>query len=269
MISFAECGKDMASLCAPQAFEERTSPLHGRGLFSTAPIAKGALIFEEQPLVAMQTLANRFEVLACAKCLGPLPAPPEVHLHVLLGKTAPHEVAARPEAFGVSACARDCGELYCSEACRDAAWAGGHCHLCVGHVSEAEAADHPMVRFKVNAASSNEILLLAGAVVADMLVRYEADRSAGLGAGVSAPFDGGLPYGVFVRNLWWNVAQAPRGAEVSGRRRVLLQSAGAVRVLASLAPEAPTKDPYVPHVACSPEGRVFAMVLVQARTTHS
>ena len=50
------------------------SPLHGRGLFATETIPAGTTIYRERPLVAMQTLANRRDVLVCAACFGPCTA---------------------------------------------------------------------------------------------------------------------------------------------------------------------------------------------------
>ena len=70
---------------------------------------------------------------------------------------------------GGCACRRSCGELYCSERCRDAHAARCHDCLCVGAVGEAEALTDPLVRFKVVAVQSNEILLLAAEVVVAVL----------------------------------------------------------------------------------------------------
>ena len=149
------------------SFEARSSPLHGRGLYATKAIPAGTALYRERPLVAMQTLANRADVLVCAACFGPLPAPTETHLGVLVeGVCSPREVASSPRAFGCVGCQANCGELFCSQACHDRAWnVYGHGRLCTGLVPEAEAETHPVVQFKMHAVMTNEIFLLVAAVV--------------------------------------------------------------------------------------------------------
>jgi hypothetical protein len=98
--------------------------------------------------VCMQTLSNRREIVVCAACFGPLPSvPAKVMLSVLAGSTSPQEIAERED---VAACSRNCGEIYCSVACREKAWESSHRLLCVGDISEEDAPTHPLIELKVN-----------------------------------------------------------------------------------------------------------------------
>jgi hypothetical protein len=58
--------------------------------------------------------------------------------------------------------------------------------------------------------TTNEILLLAIRVVAEMVTRHESV------AANNMPFNeyAMAPFTPFVRNLWWDVAKAPEGSDV-------------------------------------------------------
>ena len=58
-----------------------------------------------------------------------------------------------------------------SDAGRASHWARGHALLCVGGVADCDAAAHPLVRYKVLAIESNEILLLAASAFCEVLSR--------------------------------------------------------------------------------------------------
>lgn len=92
-------------LAVPPGLAVVRLPSKGRALVTTAPFAAGAVLLQEEPLVAVgDPLATD---LACAHCFLPVP---------LSG-------AARR-----TTCA--CGYVYCSPACKDAHAAGGHDVLC-------------------------------------------------------------------------------------------------------------------------------------------
>lgn len=74
---------------------------------------------------------------------------------------APQWGAAAP-ASPVVRCNAGCGEMYCSEACRDANWQHSHALMCVGPLPE----DHPLVAFKYHAIEHCDTLLLAAQVFA-------------------------------------------------------------------------------------------------------
>ena len=45
------------------------SPVHGRGLFAARDYAAGETVLVEAPLVKMQDVGNRQDVLVCSECL--------------------------------------------------------------------------------------------------------------------------------------------------------------------------------------------------------
>merc|ERR1712232_899005 len=64
-----------------------------------------------------------------------------------------------------------CGELYCSEHCRDAHFRHSHNLLCVGPISNE---DHPLIRFKYHALEHADTLMLAAQVMAFLVNRAQA-----------------------------------------------------------------------------------------------
>jgi hypothetical protein len=65
-----------------------------------------------------------------------------------------------------------------------------------------------LIKFKIHAVKTNEILLLTASVVAEMLLRHENTLGTE-GEAVSAFL--AAPYDTFVHNPWWDVAVAPPG----------------------------------------------------------
>lgn len=119
--------------------------------------------------------------------------------------TGTHTVQALAEDPGVLVgCTQACGELYCSVKCRDEAWRSSHCMLCVGHVLDEEAEAHPLVQFKVFAVQTNEILLLASAVLARMILHLEKNGPDSL-----------EPFSSFVQEPWDSVVQPSADADTS------------------------------------------------------
>jgi len=66
---------------------------------------------------------------------------------------------------------QNCGEVYCSEACREAHFHHSHNLMCVGPIQQA---DHPLVKFKFFAIEHADTLLLAGQVLAHLVNRAKA-----------------------------------------------------------------------------------------------
>lgn len=147
----------------------KPSAVHGAGLFATRAFKEGDVVFRERPLVAMQDLANKREVVACSCCLKFIDLGTEL-LRLVKdephGRKSAHDAVVQVPRGGPEGwcCTAKCGELYCSEACRDEHVRRGHRCLCVGHVSDEDAENDPLVQYKILAAQSNEILLLAAEV---------------------------------------------------------------------------------------------------------
>lgn len=117
----------------------------GRGLFACQDLSEGDIVFRDSPLISLQHTFNRANVActrACGHCLrflGSIEEQIEHHQATLgLSTTIPQYESAVP-------CSGNCGELYCSQECRDYAFAYGHKWLCVGPLEE----EHPLVQFKV------------------------------------------------------------------------------------------------------------------------
>lgn len=147
------------------------SSVHGHGLFAGRSFSEGELILEERPLLAMQDLRSRCELLCCGRCLAELGHVEEsVRRRLAAGEVTRRQVY--DDLDDKIACLAGCGELYCSEACRESD-EEVHGPLCVGAVAEADAETHPLVAFKELAVQSNEILLLAAQVV----VRGEEEQN--------------------------------------------------------------------------------------------
>jgi hypothetical protein len=177
----------------------RESPGRGRGVFVTLQARKGADAFTETPYAAAQTLASRERAPACTHCLcplGPLAAHATAATHAgdprrvraaalgaalagasadagaapLPGQLPPLSGHAAPPRTAVP-CPHACGEVFCSAACRDAAWRGWHHLLCDGQV----AGDaHPLKEFRKHAASTHEIFLLGARALATALAAAQA-----------------------------------------------------------------------------------------------
>jgi len=142
------------------------SPEIGLGVFARRRIAAGEEIFREEPLAACQHAANRMGVVACAHCFGYFNAASQLaQVESVLG------VGSGLGNLGVR-CA--CGELYCSEGCRQAAFSSHHWAMCVAN----EADDSALVKFKTHAlevAGSGDTLVLAAMLLASLVAQSGGD----------------------------------------------------------------------------------------------
>lgn len=180
----------------PAGCEVRQAPSKGLGLFATASHAPDAEVFYDMPLFVMQHTGNRRVVAACANCcafVGPLHAQLETIfgearfaplLQTLSGVGDRWQVPLTPAGVAPGAgshvrCLLGCGELYCSENCRDAHFRHSHNILCVGPVSNE---DDPLLKFKYHALEHSDTLLLAAQAMAFLINRA---RAAGGGSDIT------------------------------------------------------------------------------------
>ena len=225
-------------------------------LVAAAPTAKGETIIADPPLAAVQALANRGRFLACAHCLAPAGADPARHLALAAGRVSRRDlvaaavvserggaevplrgVAPLPRLAPRGANAREgptpcrraqggCLEVFCGDACRDAA-RGWHAMTCLGSCGEGS----PIFEFRQHARRTHESFLLA----ADVLARALADAggSDGVAEGEAESENGcardaetnraaasrwtrliaGLPTSP---ERWWEIDRATRATRVSG-----------------------------------------------------
>ncbi|ELR21551.1 Histone-lysine N-methyltransferase [Acanthamoeba castellanii str. Neff] len=148
---------------------------------------KGRAVMKELPFVAVQDVSNRHRAWTCSHCftfLQSLEAQFNWHqkqTEAILGVDEDDdEVTPLPEGVllrtDVVECWHACGEMYCSERCRDAAYAEHHEALCVGRV---DSELHPLVVFKKHAVEHNELFLLAAHVVVRVFNTIRASETAG------------------------------------------------------------------------------------------
>eukprot|EP00667_Euglena_gracilis_P015150 EG_transcript_15745 len=181
----------------------RTTDRKGRALFAAKSIPKGTVIFEEFPLVAMQTLPNRRHCAVCSHCLrfvGSLEAQLELlaqrqTLQSFCNEKVTWQLpdsSSESDQYRVARCAWGCGEIYCSEACRAEA-EPVHQLLCVALVPDESS---PLYQYKIFAMNTNEIFLLCAAVCAKIIVRQ---RQCGCWREAIKPFHH------FTAGLWWEI----------------------------------------------------------------
>lgn len=193
------------------------SPLHGFGVFADRPIAPRQLIFQEVPMLRLQSIPNRGDVLVCGFCFRFLGSV-ALQLGMLsrqvnrlscghLSRAALH-LGDRPLSDIIS-CGYQCGEVYCSDRCQAKHWEKCHSLLCTGCVSAEDADVSPLIAFKQYAVSTNEILLM----VADVFAEIFSDPvvTAGGDDAMIAAMAFVKPFRSYVHPLWWDAAVAPDG----------------------------------------------------------
>lgn len=198
-----------------------SSELHGDGVRVVNAVEEGAVIFEEKPLLFLQTLQNKSSVMVCSKCSSFIGSE-DFQLSYLKKKDFDRQKVVEclqgqcssftDIEFGdVYSCHQNCGELYCSDSCRSRHWSESHQFLCTGAISEDDS-EHPLLEFKRHAVLTNEIFLLCGEVFAQV----KANIASGLSAELSLQ-----PFANYVRNLWWNCARAPPDKSVEEFQSIL------------------------------------------------
>ena len=143
--------------------ESFLSSIHGTGLRVTKSMKRGDVVFHEVPWLFLQTIPNKQDVVVCANCacfVGSL----GTQLGLLERSLSRQELLQDNLHFvgdiqltPVIHCNNHCGEVYCSEQCRDNHFLRGHDLLCTGLITEEEAEEHPLIRFKMFAISTNEV----------------------------------------------------------------------------------------------------------------
>lgn len=203
-----------------QGFSVYNSPLHACGVRADVVFEQGSVVLQEKPFHFLQTLPNRKSVAVCTACLkslGPLSMQMAVLQGVVSRQNMKEEVGnfsllpgERPSSPLVS-CSCNCGEVYCSEQCREHHWSvKGHRLLCTGLITDDEADDHPLINFKVHAMTTNEIFLMVADVFASMCCHL--DNLVSTGVALNQAFDiVSRPLAGYVRELWWDAAITPKG----------------------------------------------------------
>eukprot|EP01031_Cornospumella_fuschlensis_P038636 gene38636-46969_t len=197
------------------------SLLHGDGVQAVLPIGKDCVVFREKPHLFLQTLPNRRSVLVCSNCaqfLGSV----GLQMKLLQNQVSRQDLFGghlaaffnpyKPLTEHLIPCQGGCGEAYCNLSCRDYHWnKKGHKYLCTGQINPAEADSHPLFAFKMHAVQTNEIFLMVADVFAEFCASYEQLHIVqGNPRSVVIGFLQNFYQG-YVRQLWWEAAQPPKG----------------------------------------------------------
>jgi hypothetical protein len=202
------------TMSAAPKYSVFNSSLHGFGVQAVAHLATGDVALQEKPLYFLQTIPNRKLVIVCGSCSKPL-GNLATQVGTLQGTIYRGNMVAELGGLGpectVVGCPTNCGELYCSDRCRDLHWATqGHRLLCTGHIPDEGAEFHPLVGFKMHAMATNEIFLMVAEVFASMVCQVDNLVAGGLNP--AQAFDvAAKPLSGYVRELWWDAALTPKG----------------------------------------------------------
>jgi len=230
-----------------------SSALGGDGVKCDRKILKGQTVLTEKPLFCMQTLPNKRNTLVCGYCLKFIGST-DIQLKILARKITRMDVVdtcaktktktetetesescLSPSKYGtylsdIIPCSKNCGELYCSNECRNQHWKYTHNLTCTGDVTEEEAPTHPLIKFKTHSATTNEIFLMVADVFAyitnEILTTQQQnkDKNKEIGLGLDTINNSSAIYALletYVRELWWDAAIAPQGTNASQLKRSL------------------------------------------------
>lgn len=152
---------DVIARCGADVTIRNEGAPRGRVTYASRAFRAGELMWREPPLIAMQDVdSRRWSMVAracgfCLRFLGPATLQFAHYAHVIHPDAAPAvDYVAQGNAIP---CGFQCGELYCSEACRAAAYERSHRLLCVGPLFE----KHPLVRFKRRAIECSDLFVFA------------------------------------------------------------------------------------------------------------
>ncbi|KAJ3047797.1 hypothetical protein HK097_011165, partial [Rhizophlyctis rosea] len=202
------------ALCKNKPFEVRyTGPERGKAMFALKDIAKGETILEEYGWVGMQAVVNKVDFSLFACCYIHMSFASQLE-HLLGRRLSDTERAEVEEAAGLTKVEAGgrvrrevpcevtaaCGEVYCSEECREKAWQLSHAVMCPAARPEAKAA---FDAFYDHAEDTNEIFLMAAKTYARILIDVR-ERGKSLKAALT-------PVRMFVKDYWWNVMEVEEG----------------------------------------------------------
>lgn len=205
------------------------SHLHGNGVYAAKSFSASEEIYQESPWHFLQTLPNRQNVLVCGNCtkfLGSVGLQMQYLQKSISRSDVMHGVQNAAKQFcslsQICPCHACCGELYCSETCRDQHWSQrGHRYLCTGKITEEEAMEHPLILFKMFCVETNEIFLMVAEIIAQIISFGEAMGSSNLNLEKVSQACG--QYESYVRNVWWDAIKPPKGQIPSKFRKTLQQ----------------------------------------------
>lgn len=199
----------------------------GKGVFATQDLKVGDVIFEEDPLVAIQTILSTKCTLTCDHCLnyvGSMFDQVKWHVEKMLGaknvdvsederqKLESMKVASNHKGDQIFRCRNLCGAKYCSEECCSAAWDVHHWALCPRQ--ESQVACEWLEMFYDHAKKTNEVFILAAQAIAKVFM--EARRFVVQGVEEDdALLKAWEPFLHGQKALWWECVSKPDDLEYS------------------------------------------------------
>jgi hypothetical protein len=201
-----------------------SSSLHGHGVYAGASFRSSQEVYKECPWHFLQTLPNKQNVLVCGCCskfLGSVGIQIRYLQKAISRNDIMHGICSDYSEFeklsDIFPCGACCGELYCSEICREKHWSQrGHRFLCTGHVSEENVLEDPLIQFKMFCIESNEIFLMVADIIAQIICCSENTEEPRANIMLACS-----QYDSFVRNIWWEAIKAPKGQIPSKFRKTL------------------------------------------------
>lgn len=197
-------------------YEVFRSSYHGDGIVATQPFYSDDTVFTETPFFFLQALPNRQLALTCTHCsrfIGSVGLQMKF-LQKDVSRQQLSEGGSHVEGIkeylplsDVIPCQHKCGELYCSARCQEAHWAGGHCLLCTGKLTEEESEESALYQLKVFIVQSNEIFLMISDIVAEYICRHDSIAAA---QSISHRPDSLAVFQQYVRNIWWEAINLPK-----------------------------------------------------------
>lgn len=192
--------------------------LKGKGLFARKTFKKGDVILEEKPVVCAQFSWNElYKYKACEFCLKSLEKAEEMaqRLTTNQGLTLPFPECCPVDQSCFAICPQ-CQVVYCSQACKDAAFSQYHQVLCMG--SSREDPSHPLAQLletwrNFHYPPETATVMLIAKMIA--MIKQASDKGS-----VISMFSGFISYTV---NEQEEIAHKLLGDKFKVQREVLLQ----------------------------------------------
>lgn len=221
MATFVEKDLSLPSQAGYAAFR---SELHGVGVKALKTFDAGEVVFQEQPDCLMQSIPNRQLTVVCG-CCSKFLSSLELQTAILEHTANRSQFVGAAEAarsVDIVNCQHNCGELYCSEKCREEHWSHkAHCLLCTGSIPDEEAGSSPLYAFKMFAVETNEIFLLVAEFLGKLCMKTDKlVKESGISKEEALKITT-QPFETYVRSHWWEAAVTPQGEDPEEFKKTL------------------------------------------------
>jgi hypothetical protein len=191
---------------------QQSSTNKGKYVVATDDIPIGVVMHAEKPIVCLQALENKQDVMVCLCCkkhVGTI----EQQMDLLAKRVSRQDfITLCNDSSDINnvtiPCKYNCGEIYCSTKCmNNDLRINGHLYQCTGPIDDT---DHPLFRFKIHAMQTNEIFLLAFQVFSQIIQKFKnqmiQNKINNGTENINACVDvAKSPFKRFHANPWWEV----------------------------------------------------------------